>query len=103
MPGEGRYVEISSVSDCGTFQARGLQMRYRPAAAVGRAIHIHSTARRWRWDARWRLFWRTGSSAMARWRSRPCCALLWAKMRWASHHSVQVMVTICGEFRRPQR
>jgi seryl-tRNA synthetase len=29
MPGEGRYVEISSVSDCGTFQARGLRLRYR--------------------------------------------------------------------------
>lgn len=41
MPGEGRYVEISSVSDCGTFQARGLQMRYHPAAG-GRARYPHT-------------------------------------------------------------
>jgi seryl-tRNA synthetase len=31
MPGEDRFVEISSVSDCGTYQARGLNLRYRPA------------------------------------------------------------------------
>ena len=41
LPGEGRYVEISSVSDCGTFQARGLQMRYHPAAG-GRARYPHT-------------------------------------------------------------
>lgn len=53
MPGEGRYVEISSVSDCGAYQARGLRLRCRPeggrraryphtlngsALALGRAI-----------------------------------------------------------------
>lgn len=32
MPSQARYVEISSVSDCGAFQARRLNMRYRPAA-----------------------------------------------------------------------
>ena len=30
LAGEGRYVEISSVSDCGDFQARRLGLRYRP-------------------------------------------------------------------------
>lgn len=41
MAGEGRYVEISSVSDCGTFQARGLNLRYRPAGG-GRAGYPHT-------------------------------------------------------------
>lgn len=41
MPGEGRYVEISSVSDCGTFQARGLNLRYRPSAG-GRTQYPHT-------------------------------------------------------------
>jgi seryl-tRNA synthetase len=30
LAGEGRYVEIASISDCGTFQARRLKMRYQP-------------------------------------------------------------------------
>lgn len=30
MAGQGRYVEVSSVSDCGTYQARGLGIRYHP-------------------------------------------------------------------------
>jgi seryl-tRNA synthetase len=34
MPGERRFVEISSVSDCGTYQARGLNLRFRPASGV---------------------------------------------------------------------
>ena len=53
MPGQGSYVEISSVSDCGPFQARRLNMRYQPpggarsqyphtlnasALAIGRAM-----------------------------------------------------------------
>ena len=41
MPGEGRYMEISSVSDCGTFQARGLRLRYRPSGG-GRARYPHT-------------------------------------------------------------
>jgi seryl-tRNA synthetase len=41
MPGEGRYVEISSVSDCGTFQARGLHLRYRPKGG-GRTRYPHT-------------------------------------------------------------
>ena len=30
LAGEARYVEIASMSDCGTFQARRLKMRYQP-------------------------------------------------------------------------
>jgi seryl-tRNA synthetase len=30
LAGEGRYVEIASISDCGTFQARRLKMRFQP-------------------------------------------------------------------------
>ena len=41
MPGQGRYVEISSVSDCGDFQARRLGLRYRPAGA-GRNQFAHT-------------------------------------------------------------
>jgi seryl-tRNA synthetase len=41
MPGEGRYVEISSVSDCGTYQSRGLRLRCRPEGG-GRARYPHT-------------------------------------------------------------
>ena len=33
LPGQGRYREISSCSNCGDFQARRMQARYRPAGA----------------------------------------------------------------------
>jgi seryl-tRNA synthetase len=36
LAGEARYVEIASMSDCGTFQARRLKMRYQPHSG-GRA------------------------------------------------------------------
>ncbi len=41
MPGLGRYLEISSVSDCGPFQARRLALRYRPEGG-GRARYPHT-------------------------------------------------------------
>jgi seryl-tRNA synthetase len=41
MPGLGRWVEISSVSDCGTYQARGLRLRYAPSNG-GHARHPHT-------------------------------------------------------------
>lgn len=41
MPGEGRYVEIASISDCGTYQARGLEMRYKPHSG-GRSRYPHT-------------------------------------------------------------
>jgi seryl-tRNA synthetase len=40
LPGQGRYREISSCSNCETFQARRLELRYRPAG--GRAEHCHT-------------------------------------------------------------
>jgi len=40
LPGQGRYREISSCSNCGEFQARRMQARYRPAGAKGtRFVH----------------------------------------------------------------
>jgi seryl-tRNA synthetase len=41
MAGMGCYVEISSISNCGPFQARRLHLRYRPAAG-GHARHPHT-------------------------------------------------------------
>jgi seryl-tRNA synthetase len=41
MPGQAQYVEISSISDCGTFQSRRLSLRYRPAGG-GRARYPHT-------------------------------------------------------------
>lgn len=41
MAGRGRYVEVSSVSDCGAFQARRLALRTRPAGS-GRARFPHT-------------------------------------------------------------
>jgi seryl-tRNA synthetase len=38
LAGEARFVEIASISDCGTFQARRLRMRYQPHSG-GRARH----------------------------------------------------------------
>src|SRR5262245_36207028 len=41
LPGQGRYREISSCSNCEAFQARRLDIKYRPAAG-GRADHCHT-------------------------------------------------------------
>jgi seryl-tRNA synthetase len=41
LPGQGRYREISSCSNCEAFQARRLEIRYRPAAG-GRVEHVHT-------------------------------------------------------------
>ena len=41
MPAMGCYVEISSISDCGPFQARRLNLRYRPTGG-GRARFPHT-------------------------------------------------------------
>ncbi len=35
LPGQGRYREISSCSNCGDFQARRMNTRYRPAKELG--------------------------------------------------------------------
>src|SRR2546428_3354671 len=41
LPGQGRYREISSCSNCTAFQARRAEIRYRPAAG-GRAEFCHT-------------------------------------------------------------
>ncbi|MBI1848408.1 MAG: serine--tRNA ligase [Candidatus Rokubacteria bacterium] len=41
LPGQGRYREISSCSDCGAFQARRAEIRYRPAAG-GKVDYCHT-------------------------------------------------------------
>ena len=41
MPSQGGYVEISSISDCGPFQARRARLRYRPEGG-GRARFPHT-------------------------------------------------------------
>ncbi len=41
LPGQGRYREISSCSNCEAYQARRLELRYRPAGG-GRAEYCHT-------------------------------------------------------------
>ncbi len=41
LPGQGKYREISSCSNCETFQARRLELRYRPAGG-GRVDYCHT-------------------------------------------------------------
>jgi seryl-tRNA synthetase len=41
LPGQGRYREISSCSDCGAFQARRAEIRFKPAAG-GRSEFCHT-------------------------------------------------------------
>jgi seryl-tRNA synthetase len=41
LPAEGRYREISSCSNCETFQARRADLRYRPAGG-GKAEYVHT-------------------------------------------------------------
>jgi seryl-tRNA synthetase len=41
LPGQGKYREISSCSNCEAFQARRLGIRFRPAAG-GRSEHVHT-------------------------------------------------------------
>jgi seryl-tRNA synthetase len=41
LPGQGGYREISSCSNCESFQARRLEIRYRPASG-GKADYVHT-------------------------------------------------------------
>lgn len=41
LPGQGRYREISSISNCGAFQARRMNARYRPEGG-GKPEYIHT-------------------------------------------------------------
>ncbi len=43
LPGQNTYREISSCSNCGPFQARRMNARYRPAGENGaRPVHVHT-------------------------------------------------------------
>lgn len=42
MPSQGTYVEISSVSDCGPFQSRRANLRYRPPGPKSRPRYPHT-------------------------------------------------------------
>jgi len=42
LPGQGRYREISSVSNCGDFQARRMNARYRPAGEQKGTRFVHT-------------------------------------------------------------
>ena len=41
LPGQGLYREISSCSNCGDFQARRMNARYRPAEGKG-TVFVHT-------------------------------------------------------------
>jgi seryl-tRNA synthetase len=42
LPGQGRYREISSCSDCGDFQARRMGARYRPRGEAKGTRFVHT-------------------------------------------------------------
>ena len=42
LPGQNAYREISSCSNCGAFQARRMNARYRPAGEKTRPAHVHT-------------------------------------------------------------
>ena len=52
LPGQQRYRELTSTSNTTDFQARRLDIRYRPDGAAARGTWPRSTARRWRSAAR---------------------------------------------------
>ena len=42
LPGQGRYRELTSCSNTTDYQARRLDIRYRPASEGGRPAHVHT-------------------------------------------------------------
>ncbi|MEO6716967.1 MAG: aminoacyl--tRNA ligase-related protein, partial [Novosphingobium sp.] len=42
LPGQNAYREISSVSNCGDFQARRMDARYRPAGEKAKPEFVHT-------------------------------------------------------------
>jgi seryl-tRNA synthetase len=42
LPGQNAYREISSCSNCGAFQARRMNARYRPSGEKARPTHVHT-------------------------------------------------------------
>ena len=76
LPGQNAYREISSVSNCGDFQARRMNARYRPEGAEGHArSSTRSTARASRSGGRW---WRCSRITSRRTARSPCPAALHA-------------------------
>ena len=71
LPGQGRYRELTSCSNTTDYQARRLDIRYRPAGRPARPTWPRSTGPRSRSGGRSSRCWRTASSATARWGCRP--------------------------------
>ena len=42
LPGQGKYREISSCSNCGDFQARRMNARYRPSGEKAKLVAVHT-------------------------------------------------------------
>jgi seryl-tRNA synthetase len=42
LPGQGKYREISSCSNCGDFQARRMNARYRPSGEKAKPVFVHT-------------------------------------------------------------
>ena len=60
MPSYGRYVEISSCSNCEDFQARRAGIRYRENPKAKPQFAPHAQRQRpWPWAAPWPPFWKT--------------------------------------------
>ena len=82
MPGQGRYREVTSCSNCTDYQARRLNCRYRTDKGP-RFVHtLNGTGRRL--GARSSRSWRTTSAPTGRSRCRRCCARTSARRRWAA-------------------
>ena len=76
-----RYREISSVSNCESFQARRMQARFRMPGRGSRNWCIPSTGPVLPSGARWSRYWRTTSRPMDRSSFRRRCAVTWAASR----------------------
>ncbi len=72
LPGQERYRELTSCSNTTDYQARRLDVRYRPREAVARATRTPSTARRWPSAGRSSRWSRTASRRTAPWCSPQC-------------------------------
>jgi seryl-tRNA synthetase len=75
LPGQGAYREISSCSNCGDFQARRMNARYRPEGAKAPSSSTRSTARALPSGARWSPCWKTTSRKTAVSKFPPCSPL----------------------------
>ena len=76
-PGVGQWLEVSSVSWFGDYQARRANIRYRPAGRRAPRWSTPSTARRWPCPGSGRRWSRPTASPTARWRCPRCCTPTW--------------------------